>query len=132
MNATDIKVIDASALAAIIFAEPEGAEIATRLEAAMLVAPALLSFEITNVCLTKLRQNPARRADILRAFDLRSAFPIEWYEIDHESSLLLAGQCRLTAYDASYLWLARRLNAELVTLDRGLARAFAASDRPAG
>jgi len=31
----------------------------------------------------------------------------------------------LTGYDASYLWLAQRLNAELVTLDRDLARAAA-------
>jgi len=30
--------------------------------------------------------------------------------------LMLAEQFRLTGYDASYLWLAQRLNAELVTL----------------
>ena len=29
----------------------------------------------------------------------------------------------VTAYDASYLWLARRLGAELVTLDAALLRA---------
>jgi predicted nucleic acid-binding protein len=33
----------------------------------------------------------------------------------------LADKMGLTAYDASYLWLARRLDAELVTLDRKLA-----------
>jgi predicted nucleic acid-binding protein len=32
----------------------------------------------------------------------------------------------LTGYDASYLWLAQRLDAELVTLDRPLGRAAAA------
>jgi predicted nucleic acid-binding protein len=35
----------------------------------------------------------------------------------------LAEATGLTAYDASYLWLARTLNAELVTLDRKLAAA---------
>jgi predicted nucleic acid-binding protein len=125
MNATDVKVVDASALAAVIFAEPEGQGIAVRLEAAKLAAPLLLDFEITNICLTKLRRNPARRTDFLSAFNLRSAFSIESYEIDYGGSLSLAEQFRLTAYDASYLWLARHLSAELVTLDRQLARAAA-------
>ena len=31
-------------------------------------------------------------------------------------------QTRLTAYDAAYLWLARSLSADLVTLDAKLAR----------
>ncbi len=37
----------------------------------------------------------------------------------------LATETGLTAYDASYLWLARQLGAELVTLDQQLARAAA-------
>ena len=37
----------------------------------------------------------------------------------------LAERIGLTAYDASYLWLARRTGAELVTLDRRLAAAAA-------
>jgi predicted nucleic acid-binding protein len=39
----------------------------------------------------------------------------------------LAVMTGLSAYDASYLWLARRLGAELVTLDKQLAKAEAAS-----
>ena len=39
--------------------------------------------------------------------------------------LALASATGLTAYDASYLWLARRLGAPLVTLDAQLARAAA-------
>jgi predicted nucleic acid-binding protein len=35
----------------------------------------------------------------------------------------LAVEMDLTAYDATYLWLARHLQAELVTLDRALAAA---------
>ena len=50
---------------------------------------------------------------------------IESAEVDHAGVLMLAEQFRLTGYDASYLWLAQRLNAELVTLDRRLARAAA-------
>jgi uncharacterized protein with PIN domain len=53
---TDAKVVDASALAALLFAEPEADSIARRLEGARLVAPSLVDFELANVCLTKMRR----------------------------------------------------------------------------
>ncbi len=121
----DVKVVDASALAAIMFDEPEGEEVAVRLEDARLIAPVLLSFEIVNVCLTKLRRNPEVRAAILEAFVLQAGLTIESAHVDHASVLILAEQTRLTGYDASYLWLAQRLNAALVTLDGPLRRAAA-------
>ena len=51
-----VKVVDASALAALLFDEPEAGAIADRLEDANLVAPALLGFEIASVCLKKTPQ----------------------------------------------------------------------------
>ncbi len=71
--------------------------------------------------------HPELRAGILQAFLLQGGSKIESAEIDHAAALVLAEQTRLTGYDASYLWLAQRLNAELVTLDRQLARAAALS-----
>jgi predicted nucleic acid-binding protein len=125
MNGTEAKVVDASALVAIMFAEPEAETIAPRLEGARLFAPMLLRFEIVNVCLTRLRRYPDRRVGILQAFAIQGGLAIETAEVDHAGILTLAEQFRLTGYDASYLWLAQRLNAELVTLDRQLARAAA-------
>jgi predicted nucleic acid-binding protein len=125
MDATGVKVVDASALAAVIFDEPEAEDIARRLRGAVLVAPPLLMFEIANVSLMKLRRNPDQRAGILQAFELRGGLTFTMAEVDHADVLLLAEETGLTAYDASYLWLARQLNAELVTLDRALARAAA-------
>ena len=119
----DVKVVDASALAAVIFKEPEREEMARRLEGSRLIAPALLGFEILNVCLIKLRRHPEMRASLLQGFVLQGGLTIESAEIDHVSALVLAKRFRLTGYDATYLWLAQRLNAELVTLDRQLARA---------
>jgi predicted nucleic acid-binding protein len=46
-------------------------------------------------------------------------------EINHLGALQLAARFGLSSYDASYLWLARELNAELVTLHQHLARAAA-------
>ena len=43
------------------------------------------------------------------------------------AALLLADRENLTVYDASYLWLSRKLGLELVTLDSDLNAAAAAS-----
>jgi predicted nucleic acid-binding protein len=48
---------------------------------------------------------------------------VDIVEVDHGEVLGLAQRIGLTAYDASYLWLARRTGSELVTLDRQLAAA---------
>jgi predicted nucleic acid-binding protein len=120
---TGIKVVDASALAALLFAEPEAAAIAERLEGARLAAPALLDFELANVCLTKIRRQPTQREALRAAFRLAYRLRVETVTVDHAATLDLAEAAGLTAYDASYLWLARALGAELVTLDGKLTAA---------
>jgi len=120
------KVADASAILSIIFKEPERAEIARRLEGARLVAPALLWFEIANSCVAKMRRHPEMRAGIFDAFLLQTELAVETAHVDHTATLLLAERTGLTGYDASYLWLAQELDAELVSLDRPLLRAAAA------
>jgi len=52
---------------------------------------------------------------------------IAMVDVDHRDALALAERTGLTAYDASYLWLARTLGAELVTLDRRLKSVAATS-----
>jgi predicted nucleic acid-binding protein len=47
-------------------------------------------------------------------------------EVDHADTVLVSVATGLSAYDASYLWLAGHLGARLVTLDRRLADAGAA------
>ncbi|MBV9776724.1 MAG: type II toxin-antitoxin system VapC family toxin [Acetobacteraceae bacterium] len=121
----DVKVVDASALAALLYGEPEAETVARRLGRARLAAPALLGFELANICLVKSRRHPEQRSALLAAFQLRQRLRIQEVAIDHDDALRLASATGLTAYDASYLWLARRLGAELVTLDRQLAGAAA-------
>lgn len=118
-----VKVVDASALAALLFGEPEAEAIADRLEGARLAAPALLDFELANVCLMKIRRDPGERERLRAAFRLAHRLKVETVAIDHAATLDLAEATGLTAYDASYLWLARALGAELVTLDKKLAAA---------
>ena len=121
--ATTVKVVDASALACFCFDEPEMADVAQQLVGCTLFAPALLDFEIGNICWKRLRKDPARSDAILAQFAIRREFPITVRPVVMEEVVALAAQTALTAYDASYLWLARTLGAGLVTLDGKLARA---------
>jgi len=120
---TVVKVVDASALAALLFAEPEAEAIAGRLEGARLAAPSLMDFELANVCLTKIRRQPSQRDALRAAFRLAHRLRVETVAVDHAATVDLAEATGLTAYDASYLWLAHALDAELVTLDQKLAAA---------
>lgn len=120
-----VRVVDASALAAVVFVEAEAVAVVERLGDARLVAPALLDFELANVCLTKLRRHPEMREALLTSFTMRARLALEIVAIDHDEVLKMAERTGLTTYDASYLWLSEQLRAELVTLDRQLARAAA-------
>ncbi len=124
-TAITVDVVDASALAALLFGEPEAAQVAGRLRGSRLVAPALLDFELANICLTKLRRHPGQRQQLLDALALRERMSIGIVAVEHREVVALAETAGLTAYDASYLWLARRLDAGLITLDRRLAAAMA-------
>ena len=118
---TAAKVIDASAVAAMIFGEPEAMAVARLVNDSPLLAPALLDFELANVCWKKCRRMPESRQLFLAAYALRHAVAIELAAVDQDETLILALQTGLSVYDASYLWLSRRLDAELVTLDARLA-----------
>lgn len=120
-----VKVVDASALGALLFGEPEGVAVAERLREASLIAPALLHFEVANALLKKVRRHPGQRDALVAAFRLLARVEVGIVEIDGDEVLVLAERLGLSAYDASYLWLARETRSELVTLDRPLEAARA-------
>ncbi len=55
--------------------------------------------------------------------------PMEIVSVDLAEAVSIADRFGLSAYDASYLWLARALDAELVTLDKKLDAARARLSR---
>ena len=128
-----IVVVDASALAAIAFREPEGRAMLDRLNGRELVAPRLLAYELANTALTKIRRHPSEANAIRVGLDgvLSDEMAIYWSDVAHDKVLALAEQTGLTAYDAAYLWLAQYLGADLVTLDTRLQRAFDRRPGPA-
>jgi predicted nucleic acid-binding protein len=117
------KVVDASAIVALLFNELKREEIVSSLRGATLQAPNLLEFEVANACLKKVRAAPDERQALLEAFSLFDALSVSLAAVDLDAAIALAERTKVTLYDASYLWLARALGAELVTLDERLARA---------
>ena len=124
------KVVDASAIVALLFNELKRDEVVTRLQGVTLHAPSLITFEVANACLKKIRAAPAEREALLSAFSFLDELWIALEPVDLDEAIVLAEQAKLSLYDASYLWLARALGLELVTLDDRLARADEALRRP--
>ena len=114
------KVVDASALAAILFGEPKGPTVAGWIERDELMAPTLLRYELASVSLKKLRRYPERRHELVQALALFEELELKEVEVPPVAATQLAERTGLTAYDAAYLWLSRRLGIELVTLDEHL------------
>jgi predicted nucleic acid-binding protein len=121
--AARVKVVDASVIAAVLFGEPAAEELGARLGDAPLAAPPLLRDEVASVCVKKIRRHPARRTALLAALDLLARLDLRELQVPAPEVAALALDAKLTVYDAAYLWLARALDAELVTLDATLDRA---------
>jgi predicted nucleic acid-binding protein len=111
------KVVDASAVVALLFNELRREEIVLRLRGATLCAPSLISLEVANACLKKIRAAPTERPALLEAFSFLDALSISLEMVNLAEAIVLAERMKLSLYDASYLWLAHALGAELITLD---------------
>ena len=115
-----VRVVDASALGGVDFAEREADAMAEAMSGAKLIAPTLLPYEMASICLKKTKQTPEQATLLKTALQMADALAIETLPVEMAAVIDLAKQTNLTTYDASYLWLARVTNAELVTLDKRL------------
>lgn len=121
MNAT---VVDCSALAAVVFEEAAGADVLPQLKGRRLMAPALLPFELAQVCTTKIRRHPAHSAALLEQFVAAlGELDLDLEPVGLDELPALAERYELSCYDAAYLWLALAHRAPLLTFDRKLAAA---------
>ena len=116
-------VVDASAIGAAIFDEPDGRTIAAHLEGETLLAPHLLDIELLNTAIVKIRRGSGNALLISTMLALVDRLHIRRMPIRAHEVGALALRTGLSGYDAAYLWLALEQDAELVTLDRQLARA---------
>lgn len=121
MSDRPTRVVDASVLASMVFGEPRQHEAQALLANAELVGPTLLSYELAHVACKKSRAHPAAAAAIAAQVADTLVLPLRQMSVDQIEVLALALVWGLSAYDASYLWLAAALKVPLVTFDRQLA-----------
>ena len=119
-------VADASALAAVIFGEATAVELSDQLHGAAVFAPTLLRYELQSVARKKCLKYPDRTRETLEALDraLDARAGITWMDPNPVDVVLIAKATGLSTYDASYLWLAGYLEADLVTRDGALSSAL--------
>jgi predicted nucleic acid-binding protein len=117
------KVVDSSALAALTYQEPGAAAYARQLDGHELHAPYVLRFEMANVCIKKVKMSPADRNRLVGQHHASLGVQVNQHPVDQAEVLALALRFNLSAYDASFLWLAAKLNVELVTGDDSLTKA---------
>jgi len=114
------RVVDASAIAAILFTEDGATGVLDALRGHALYAPTVLEYELTNAAWKRTRRFPHRAHELEQALDGLWRLPLTFRRVERQAVLRIAVSSGITAYDASYLWLARQLGAPLVTLDRKL------------
>jgi predicted nucleic acid-binding protein len=81
-----------------------------------------LDYELANIAWKKIRRRPAQFQEVTAAISAFHRLQITRLPVPIDGVLSLAIDTGLSAYDASYLWLAMSRDIELVTLDGELAR----------
>jgi len=85
-----------------------------------LVAPELLVYEVINALKTSVRRKRITddiAKQLLHEFE---SWNVQYFKIDNESALNLAITEELSGYDASYVYLAKKIKCKLLTWDRKL------------
>jgi predicted nucleic acid-binding protein len=130
-------VIDANALIALIAREPESEAVTVHVagwigDGVELHAPELARYEIANALTRKVSHGEVQADDLSAIWAELDALPIVYHPlVDGVETISLAITLeRRSAFDATYVALARGLDAELWTLDGPLARNAASHGLP--
>lgn len=121
----DRLVVDASVLGAVFFLEPEAAFLEKRLGGKVWVAPTLIDYEVGSIFLKKMKTHAKMRKELHDCYRLYCDARIERVEVPIHAVIPLAEKYGLTVYDASYFWLAKELDLDLLTLDKQLSLVWA-------
>ncbi len=114
-------VVDCSVLAGLVFEESWRIEAIEKINGLTLNAPYLLQTEIASVALKKYKKGAEDMAE--KGLAHYATLSIDLHPVYPADSFALALRYNLSAYDASYLWLAAELKAPLATFDEKLAAA---------
>jgi predicted nucleic acid-binding protein len=116
-------VVDTSIIVAVLVNEEQKARLVEMTRGVNLNAPASLHWEVGNAFSAMLKRG---RLEINQALDAVRSYeriPIRLHDVSLASSLQIAGDLSLYAYDAYFIECSKKLNTPLITLDRTLREA---------
>ena len=114
-------IIDTSAIIAVITNELHKKRLIATTSGADLIAPSSIHWEIGNAFSAMLRRHRLTLKQAKAALVAYNNIPIQFHEVDLNSSLELCDMYNLYAYDAYVIECAVKFKAPLLTLDTGLA-----------
>ena len=121
---SDEVVVDASALGAILFREPEAKEVEKSIAGLRWIVPVLADYEMSSIYLKKLRRYPDLKDQLDIGYQIYFDSEIDRVDVPVNRVTPVAVKHEITVYDATYFWLAEELKIDLVTLDRKLNSAW--------
>lgn len=118
-----IRTVDASAIGAVLLGEQVADWVHSHTDGMELLAPAILPFEVGNICWKRLRRTPSDADRVMAVWSAWSAsLPVRLVTPNATHTLRLAHETGLTFYDASYVRVAQENAADLISLDAKLVR----------
>ncbi len=110
-------VADTNTFLAVSLNEPERDQIIELTRGHELIAPSVLSFEIGNALSALFKRNILRKEEVNTVWHAIQNIPVEVQSVDIKSSLTIAVDYMIYAYDAFFLDCALKNNSHLLTLD---------------
>jgi predicted nucleic acid-binding protein len=114
-------IIDTSSIIAVIANEAQKSSLVSLASGADLIAPSSIHWEVGNAFSAMLRRGRITLEQAQAALRAYENIPIQFYEVDLKSAIILCHAYNLYAYDAYVLECAKKLRAPLLTLDTSLA-----------
>ena len=114
-------IVDTSVIIAVITNESHKQLLVTLAEGSDLIAPSSVHWEVGNAFSAMLRRNRIALTDAYAALRVYEEIPIQFVEVDLDTTLKLCDTYNLYAYDAYVMECAVTFKAPLLTLDTILA-----------
>lgn len=116
-------VVDTSVIIAVIANEPQRDMLIDLTKGADLIAPPSVHWEICNAFSAMLKRGRIALAQALQALAIYRQIPLRFVDIELDTSLSIAAELDLYAYDAYLVQCSLKYGAPLVSLDSGLLQA---------
>ncbi|GBE08388.1 PIN domain protein [bacterium BMS3Bbin11] len=116
-----MKIIsDTNILLAVVFNEPEKANIIQLSSGNEAIGPEILPYEAGNALSAMIKRRQVTHKEALDAYKLLSNIPVRLLSVDIIQALKIAMDFNIYAYDAYFLQCAIEQASPLLTLDKGM------------